>query len=422
MLKKILKDVLPTIISFTLSGMYSVVDGWFVGKATGDVGLAAINIAWPVPAVIMALGIGIGAGGSVLLSNSRGKGDVEVCGRIRDNTIWLLGITGILVTAFFWFTSAWLLRILGAEGQVYTEARKYCEIIVLGSTFQVVGTGMMPVLRNLGQALGAMISMTAGFAVNIMVNYYLMFHAGMGIRGAAYGTVIAQMVVIVISFGFLYLAAGQRILFRMSRGITKRTVQLGITAFGMSIAPSVALIFTNLQCLRLGGDSAVACYAVISYIVFPVQNMLSGVGDGSQPLMSFFNGAGKLEELKAVKKIGYILAACIGAAAAAVSIFCSSYIGGWFGLSDKAESYFQAGMCISALAFVMMGITKFNVSCLNATLQVKRAAALTYVESLVVSPVLLYVIPVFFGLNGVWMTLPATAVCMLLIYVLVKSM
>ena len=71
MFRRIVKQALPTMIAFTMSGMYSVVDGLFVGKAAGDTGLAAINIAWPIPAVITALGIGIGTGGSVLYSNMR---------------------------------------------------------------------------------------------------------------------------------------------------------------------------------------------------------------------------------------------------------------------------------------------------------------------------------------------------------------
>ncbi|MGN0485493.1 MAG: MATE family efflux transporter [Lachnospiraceae bacterium] len=82
MLKKILKDALPTIVSLTLSGMYSVVDGLFIGKATGDIGLAAINIAWPITAVITATGIGIGAGGSVLISHFRGRGEQEESQRV----------------------------------------------------------------------------------------------------------------------------------------------------------------------------------------------------------------------------------------------------------------------------------------------------------------------------------------------------
>ena len=100
MFRRILKQALPTMIAFTMSGMYSVVDGLFVGKAAGDTGLAAINIAWPIPAVITAMGIGIGTGGSVLYSNMMGKGDRDVCRRLFHTTVTFLALEGVLLSAF----------------------------------------------------------------------------------------------------------------------------------------------------------------------------------------------------------------------------------------------------------------------------------------------------------------------------------
>lgn len=116
MFRKVYKDAFPTILSYTMSGLYSVVDGIFIGKATGDTGLAAINIAWPVPAVITALGIGIGTGGSVLYSNYKGRGDVNSCQKILDNTMTCLMIMGILIMILFAFTETSVLTVLGAKG------------------------------------------------------------------------------------------------------------------------------------------------------------------------------------------------------------------------------------------------------------------------------------------------------------------
>ncbi len=414
MLKKILRDSLPTIISLTLSGMYSVVDGIFIGKATGDIGLAAINIAWPITAVITALGIGIGTGGSVLISHYRGKQDAEESKKASDYTLTLLILVGIGITILLFLCYQGLLHILGAEGEVYGEAKMYSKIIVIGSTFQVLGAGLLPMLRNMEMAIGAMVSMTTGLFANIGVNYYLMFEKNMGIQGAAYGTVAAQGIVACISM--ILLCRRQSIGCYLDKELSKRIVKTGITAFGMSIAPSVTLIFTNWQCLAYGGEEAVACYAVVSYITFPVQYMLSGIGDGTQPLMSFFHGAGKRQEVAQIKRIAYTLAGLIGSAAAVLTIVLSPRIGGWFGLSSQASVYFEIGIKISALSFFMLGYVKFHTSYLNAVLQTRKAIFLTYVESFLVTPVLLYLLPFFTGINGVWAALPTTEVCMLLLY------
>lgn len=416
MFRRILKQALPTMIAFTMSGMYSVVDGLFVGKAAGDIGLAAINIAWPIPAVITALGVGIGTGGSVLYSNMMGKGDREGCRRMFNTTATLLVLAGILLSLFLFLVRDPLLQILGAEGEVLEEAQKYTGIIIAGGVLQVCGTGITPILRNMNLSFAAMISMVTGFAVNIGVNYYLMFPMGMGIRGAAWGTVTAQLVVLVISAAVLLKAYKEKARPALEGKLAAGICRSGVTAFGVSLAPTVALIFTNWQCLRYGGNAAVACYAVISYIVFPVQYLLTGIGDGVQPLLSYYNGAGKPAELAQVRKTARAGAGVLGVITMAAVFICTPHLARWFGLSDEAVVFFETGMRISALAFLVTGFVKFNLSYLNAVLKTKLAVILTFAESLIVSPAYLFLLPVAVGMSGIWISLPATAVTMLVIY------
>ena len=416
MFRRILKQAFPTMIAFTMSGMYSVVDGLFVGKAAGDIGLAAINIAWPVPAVITAWGIGIGTGGSVLYSNMMGRGDREGCRRIFNTTLTFLVVAGCLLAMILFLIRDPLLHVLGAEGEVMKQAGWYIKIIIAGSVLQVCGTGITPLLRNMNKAFAAMLSMAIGFVTNIGVNYYLMFPMKMGIRGAAYGTVTAQFVVLLCSILFIMGSYREKVRPALEKRLAAEIVRIGITAFGVSLAPTVALIFTNWQCLRYGGNAAVACYAVVSYIVFPVQYLLTGIGDGVQPLLSFYNGAGKYRELREVRKIARICAGVLGVITTAAAVACTPYIAQWFGLSSSAAVFFGTGMKISAVSFLAVGFAKLNLSYLNAVLKTKQAVALTFTESLVVSPAYLFLLPLMWGMNGIWISLPATAVTMLVIY------
>lgn len=418
MLKKILKEAFPTMISFTMSGMYSVIDGIFVGNATGDTGLAAINLAWPIPALITALGIGIGTGGSVLYSNYKGRGDNRKCEKIYQITVTMLILTSILCTIFLQYTDQWILKILGARGDVFEEARRYTTIIIYGCFFQILGTGIIPLLRNMNRAVGAMISMCTGFVINTFVNYYLMYCEKMGIQGAAYGTVVAQCFVLIISFFIIWKMEHSKYRVVLERKKIQAIIKIGLAAFGVSLAPTIALMFTNYQCLRYGGDKAVACYAVISYIVFPVQYFLSGLGDGIQPLISYYNGAGRQKEIREIRKCVYILNTALGILFLAITVLCIPYIGKNFGLSDTAKRYFEIGMTISAIAFVFVGITKFNISYSNATLMTKTATALTYIESLLISPICLFIFPVFLGIHGIWISLPCTSIIMIGIYLI----
>lgn len=416
LLKRIAQDCIPTVFSLLMSGLYGVMDGLFVGRAVGDTGLAAINIAWPIAAVITAVGIGIGSGGSVLYSNSNGKGEQERGEVVYHQTITLLFAAAMVLLIVLGFTYPAILSALGAKGDVYQKAVEYIQIIIFGAVFQVMGTGFIPMLRNRNLAFQAMVSMAAGMGVNGVLNYLLLFVVKIGIRGAAVGTIAAQLVVLVISSYLIYGRQKVHLKVVWQHKMIGEILKIGISAFGLSLAPSIVLLFTNLQCLKYGGDAAVACYAVISYIVFPVQSMLMGIGDGTQPLMSFYSGAKKIEELRFVKKIASIAVVGMGAVFFVIVILVSKYIPDVFGMQMESQAYFGTGMAVSAVSFLFTGLAKFHISYLNATLQVKKAMQLIYGETIVVAPFLIFLLPYVFKINGIWLSLPGTQLIMLLIF------
>lgn len=416
LLKRIAQDCIPTVFSLLMSGLYGVMDGLFVGRAVGDAGLAAINIAWPIAAVITAVGIGIGSGGSVLYSNSNGKGEQERGEVVYHQTITLLFAAAMVLLIVLGFTYPAILSALGAKGDVYQKAVEYIQIIIFGAVFQVMGTGFIPMLRNRNLAFQAMVSMAAGMGVNGVLNYLLLFVVKIGIRGAAVGTIAAQLVVLVISSYLIYGRQKVHLKVVWQHKMIGEILKIGISAFGLSLAPSIVLLFTNLQCLKYGGDAAVACYAVISYIVFPVQSMLMGIGDGTQPLMSFYSGAKKMEELRFVKKIASIAVVGMGAVFFVIVILVSKYIPDVFGMQMDSQAYFGTGMAVSAVSFLFTGLAKFHISYLNATLQVKKAMQLIYGETIVVAPFLIFLLPYVFKINGIWLSLPGTQLIMLLIF------
>ncbi len=416
LLKKMAKDCVPTVFSLLMSGLYAVMDGLFVGRAVGDVGLAAINIAWPIAAVIAAVGIGIGSGGSVLYSNCNGKGEEERGEQVYHQTITLLAVAGIVLLIGLGVTYPSILRLMGARGDVYQKAAEYIQIIILGSVFQVMGTGFVPMLRNRNFAFQAMVSMAAGMGVNGVCNYLLLFVVKIGIRGAAVGTIAAQLVVLVLSSYLVYGRQKVRLKVVWDKQMIMEILKIGISAFGLSLAPSIVLLFTNLQCLKYGGDAAVACYAVISYIVFPVQSMLMGIGDGTQPLMSFYSGAKRTEELGFVKKIASVTVVGLGVIFFGILLLVSKYIPDIFGMQMDSQAYFGTGMALSAVSFLFTGLAKFHISYLNATLQVKQAMQLIYGETIVVAPLFIFLLPCFLGINGIWLSLPGTQIIMLLLF------
>ncbi len=394
--------------------LYGVVDGLFIGNMVGDIGLAAVNIAWPIPAFISATGVGIGIGGSVLIGYNRGQGKEKEGYEIFCVTFTLLLIAAICLMGGLYISYPELLKLFGASGEVYMQASYYAKIIIIGAVCQVFSTGLVPVLRNYGMPMEAMYSMVTGTILNIIINYILMFRFGMGMKGAALGTLISQGLVAIFA---LYILGKKLEIYpriKLKKDMIRDILKVGVTGFGISLAPSITLIFTNLQCLRYGGDSAVACYAVIAYIVFPMQALITGIGEGTQPLTSFYYGAKKYDLVRDVKRISYGFVCVLSIFITAVILVSLPYLGDLFGLSKGGQMYFQRGMACYALSFVLVGLVKYILCYLNATMQTTKATILTYLESIAVAPVLLYFVPLIAGIEGIWLTYPLTAIIILI--------
>ena len=419
LLKEVLRSCIPAILSLMMIGLYGVIDGLFVGNATSDVGLAAINIAWPLIACVNAIGVTIGTAGSVLMSVEKGNGNEKRSKEIFSTTIIAIVMTAIITTVLLLPIYPRILEMFGAKGEILIEADKYTKTIICGCIFQALGTGIIPILRNKNKAFAAMMCMFAGTGLNVFVNYYLIFVLELGVQGAAMATVFAQFIVTVMGSVILFREEKLFPIFKWKH--FARIIKVGIATFGITVSPSIVLMFTNLQCLKYGGHIAAASYAVISYITFPVQSMLSGVGEGVQPLISLCVGANDKDKLIKIRKIALGILFIFACILTMVVVLLSENLGIWFGLSKEALEIFKTGILIYAYVFVLAGFAKFNVSYLNSTLQTSKAIFLTYSESLVVTPIFIFLLPVIFKTEGIWLSFGVTAVVQLVIYQIVSS-
>ena len=192
--KTFFKYVIPSVLSFALSGIYTVVDGFFIGNSIGDVGLSAVNIAYPIVAVIQALGTGIGMGGAIYYSINKAEKKETEAKEYTAGALWLLILSSIILTFAIFFLNSSLLRLLGASGQLLTLGEEYIAVIAVGAALQVIGTGLVPFIRNHGGSFYAMVSMIAGFVTNIILDYVFVWVLEQGVAGAAWATILGQCI------------------------------------------------------------------------------------------------------------------------------------------------------------------------------------------------------------------------------------
>lgn len=282
--------VFPAVFAFALSGIYAIVDGFFVGRSIGDTGLSAINIAYPVTALIQAAGTGTGMGGAVMYSVRLAEKRDSEAENFMKGVFFYLALTGILLTVILFPLTDPLLSLMGADGELMKPGREYLSVIVLGSVFQVFGTGVVPLIRNQGKSVQAMYCMIGGFVTNIFLDYLFVWVLRLGMAGAAWASVAGQAVTMA---GGLLCMRGQKIpvgIPRQALSVFFSIWRIGLAPFGITMCPMISLLLMNRASLQYGGSEGVACYACIAYVITIMYLILQGVGDGSQPLMSRFYG------------------------------------------------------------------------------------------------------------------------------------
>ena len=393
--------VLPAVAAFALSGIYCIADGFFVGRSIGDQGLSAINIAYPVVSLIQSCGTGIGMGGAVLWELKRACGEKDEARRYLQTGVWMLVIASALLTCGLFPVIDPMLRLLGAEGTVLEMGRAYLRVIIPGALFQVLATGLVPVIRNDGGAVTAMVVMILGFVTNIVLDDLMIWAWKLGTTGAAAATVLGQLVTAVGAL--LYVLRhrlpvwGQGISAGKALGILK----VAVAPFGLTLCPMLSLMLINRACMQSGGASAVACYACIAYAVTIVQLLMEGVGDGSQPLMSRSFGEGRPDRLKSVRRMAYTAALLLAVLSDGLLFALRDKIGPLFGASGSVAAAVAEVMPVFLLGMGFYGISRVATSGFYATGRNLPAYLCVYAEPTLLL-ILLWILPGQLGQAGVW--------------------
>ena len=393
--------VFPAVFAFALSGIYAIVDGFFVGRSIGDTGLSAINIAYPVTALIQAAGTGTGMGGAVMYSVRLAEKRDSEAENFMKGVFFYLALTGILLTVILFPLTDPLLSLMGADGELMKPGREYLSVIVLGSVFQVFGTGVVPLIRNQGKSVQAMYCMIGGFVTNIFLDYLFVWVLRLGMAGAAWASVAGQAVTIA---GGLLCMRGQKIpvgIPRQALSVFFSIWRIGLAPFGITMCPMISLLLMNRASLQYGGSEGVACYACIAYVITIMYLILQGVGDGSQPLMSRFYGEDNKKEVRITRTMAYAAAAVMGVALAVLLYWCRNGIGVLFGASETVSLAVGTDLYIFLAAVPFLAFLRVTTAGFYATEQTRFSYMIVYGEPIFLA-LLLPVLPAWMGLKGVW--------------------
>lgn len=401
---------LPSMFSQLLNSCFIIVDGLFIGRNLGDAGLAAINVAWPIVALIQAVSLAVGTGGAVRLATALGKGDEDEALTARGNAVLLLAASAVVLGVGLGLTYPYILPLIGANEELYPLAAAYIRVVCLLTVCQVFATGLLPLVRSAGRTLAAMTVTVGGLLGNIFLDWLFIQRFQWGLPGAALATGLSQGACALAALPLLLahkgwpLRLGQ---FAPCKRMIKGILHYAVSPFGLSISTSAILLITNLRALRYGGTQGVAVYAVLSYVLGSIIPLISGVGDGLQPLVSYARGARGWQGLCHLRRKGLALAVAVAVISGVACFALREVLPAVFGASPEAAAQGAAAMWTLTLACPFVAVVRFSCSYFCAVGEPLAGGILAYGEPLGAQPLFLFTLPLWLQLEGVWVAYPA---------------
>ncbi|MCL1074160.1 MATE family efflux transporter [Shewanella dokdonensis] len=399
----------PTIASMLATGIYVTIDGMFIGHYLGADGLAGITLAYPVGAVLYALGTLIGMGGAALVSLLLGQGKVAEARQVVANSFTLALLCGAVLAVVGSAGSEAVLRLLGAEDQVLAYASDYLFWYFVLGTLPILATTFTAMLRNDGHPGTVTLILILGGVLNTLLDWLLIVVLPFGLAGAAIATMLSHGVTAALCLRHFFssrtrlqLHLGQlQLRWQHVRGICR----LGLSSMLMSLYLSVVLTLHNIALLWQGNELHLAAYGVIGYTEAMFYLIFEGIALGTQPILSFNTGARQPQRVRQAAKLAFsvtITTALLGW----LLIYGRPQWMLWLFAGDNPQLAPVAieGMYLYFWGLPLEGMVLVGASLFQAINRPKEAAMLTGSKILLVA-VLLWVLGGLFGVNGVWLSL-----------------
>ncbi|MBQ8143464.1 MAG: MATE family efflux transporter [Butyricicoccus sp.] len=416
---RLIRFVIPSIITMIFTSVYGMVDGFFVSNLVGKTPFAALNLIMPFLMLFGCLGFMFGTGGSALVARTLGEGDAKRAKEIFS----LLVVTALLVGTAVSLVGLVFLRpvamMLGAEGELLRYCLIYGRILLIGTPpfiLQYLFQSFLITAERPG--LGLYVTVAAG-VTNIVLDALFIAVFDWGLAGAALATAGSQFMGGLLPL--VYFLLPNKSLLRLVRPrfdwrALFQTCTNGSSEMVTNLSMSLVGMLYNLQLMRFAGENGVAAYGVIMYVNFIFVGIFVGFSVGSAPIVSYHFGAGNTDELRNLrrKSILFMLLSGIVLTAAAVALARP--------LSMIFVSYDQTlldmtvrGFILYSLAFLFMGFNIFGSNFFTALNNGLVSAVISFMRTLVIQVIVILILPEFLALDGVWLSIVAAEFGALLI-------
>lgn len=419
---------MPAIIAMTASSLYNMVDSIFIGQGVGPMAISGFALTFPFMNLSAAFGAAVGVGASTCISVKLGQRDYKTAQNILGNTVSLNLIVGILFSVVSLLFLDPILYFFGASEQTIPYARDYMVVILLGNVFSHMYFGMNAVLRAAGKPRQAMYATMFTVIMNTLLDPLFIYVFDMGIQGAAFATILSQVMALVWQMRLftdkaelLHLRRG---IYRLKSAMVKNIIGIGMSPFLMNVCACVVVIFINKGLLTHGGDLAVGAYGIANRVAFVFVMIVMGINQGMQPIAGYNYGARNTERVMRVLKLSMVAATLVTTSGFLVAEFVPELCVSLFTTDNVLTDMAARGMRIMMFTFPIIGFQIVVVNFFQSIGKAKVSIFLSLSRQMLFLLPMLWVLPLQFGVDGVWASMPVadTVASLVTLIIMVRYM
>lgn len=419
---KLIRFTLPTIAMMIFTSIYGVVDGVFVSNCVGSDAFAAVNLIMPVIMILGSTGFMIGTGGSAIVSKTLGEKKLEKANEYFSMLIYLCIVSGVILSAIGIIFIKPIAGLLGATGDIANNC------IIYGRTVFFMMTGLF--LQNAFQSflvvaekpkLGLAVTLLAGFT-NMFLDFLFVYVLHLGVFGAAVATGISQFVGAIIPV--IYFASGKNNILhlkkcRFNKDIIIKTCINGSSEMVTNMSMSLVNMLYNMQLMKYIGTNGVVAYGIIMYVGFIFSGTYIGYSLGSAPVISYHYGAGNKKELKSLFKHSIILLVISSVIMTLLAEVLAKYLAGIFVSYDKQLlELTTTAIRIYSVSYLISELNIFASSFFTALNNGFVSAAISFLRMFLFQIIMILLLPVIIGINGIWIAVTAAEALALVVSVI----
>lgn len=417
----LLRFVAPTVVMLVFMSLYQMVDAVFVSKFVGENALSALNIVYPFPSIVIAVSIMLATGGSAIIARNMGEGKEKEAKENFSFIVLVGAVIGVAIaTAGILFIEP-LIYMLGATPSLYDYCYEYLFILVLSVPLSVFQMLFQSFFVTAGKPhLGLTLTVLGGVS-NIVLDYVFIVLCGFGVSGAALATSIGYSIPGL--FGLIYFAVSRKGTLYFVKPVFRWGVLFKCCINGSSemvnnLAVAVTTFLFNVLMLKYAGEAGVAAITIVLYAQFLMTSAFMGFSSGIAPVVSFNYGSGNVRQLKKIFKISVWVITVVSAAVFVIAETCSDVVIMVFTpAGSEVFGLTKYGFAIFSFSFLCTGMNIFASALFTAFSNGKISAILSFLRTFIFLTACLLFLPLFWGVDGIWLAVPVAEVMALFVSV-----